>query len=81
VEARVQKCWRLVSSAGTTHGRGGEFVNDRETHPAYETTLTLLALGVYSAKVGTGVAGRYIEAHESKPSLVRTTKRSVLQVI
>lgn len=37
--------------------------------------LTLLAVGVYSARNATGVAGRYIEARLGKPSLVRETSR------
>ena len=37
--------------------------------------LTLLALGVYSAKMGTGVAARYVESRLGKPALVRETSR------
>lgn len=37
--------------------------------------ISLLALGVYSAKGSTGVAARYIEARLGKPSLVRETSR------
>lgn len=37
--------------------------------------LSLLALGVYSAKGSTGVASRYIESRLGKPSLVRETSR------
>lgn len=37
--------------------------------------LTLLAVGIYSAKNATSVAGRYIEARLGKPSLVRETSR------
>ena len=37
--------------------------------------LTLLAVGVYSAKFGTGVAARYIENRLGKPSLIRETSR------
>ncbi len=37
--------------------------------------LTLLAIGVYSAKFGTGVAARYIENRLGKPSLIRETSR------
>lgn len=37
--------------------------------------LSLLALGVYSAKGGTGVAARYVEARIGKPSLVNETSR------
>lgn len=44
--------------------------------------LTLLAVGVYSAKNATSVAGRYIEARLGKPSLVRETSRiSVLEAL
>lgn len=44
--------------------------------------LSLLALGVYSAKGSTGVAARYIEARLGKPSLVRETSRfSALDII
>uniref|UniRef100_A0A8C9T4Z6 ATPase family AAA domain containing 3A n=1 Tax=Scleropages formosus TaxID=113540 RepID=A0A8C9T4Z6_SCLFO len=37
--------------------------------------LTLLAVGIYSARNATAVAGRYIEARLGKPSLVRETSR------
>lgn len=44
--------------------------------------LTLLAVGVYSAKNATSVAGRYIEARLGRPSLVRETSRiSVLEAL
>lgn len=44
--------------------------------------LTLLAVGIYSAKNATLVAGRYIEARLGKPSLVRETSRiSVLEAL
>ena len=42
--------------------------------------LTLLAVGVYTARMGTSVAGRFIEARLGKPSLIReTSKLSLLQ--
>ena len=37
--------------------------------------MTLLAVGVYTAKHGTGVSARYIESYLAKPSLVRETSR------
>jgi len=37
--------------------------------------LSLLAVGVYTAKRGTGVLARYVEARLGKPSLVRETSR------
>lgn len=43
--------------------------------PLQVAGLTLLALGVYSAKNATSVAGRYVEARLGKPSLVRETSR------
>jgi len=39
------------------------------------TALSLLAVGVYSARVGTGVVGRFVEARLGKPPLVRETSR------
>ena len=40
----------------------------------------MIAIGVYAARTGTGVAGRFIEARLGKPSLVRETSRlSLLQ--
>ena len=37
--------------------------------------ITLVAVGVYAAKMGTGVAARYVEARLGKPSLIRETSR------
>ena len=37
--------------------------------------ITLIAVGVYAAKMGTGVAARYVEARLGKPSLIRETSR------
>jgi Domain of unknown function (DUF3523) len=45
-------------------------------------TLTAVALGIYTAKTGTGVAGRFIEARLGKPSLVReTSKRTLVDTV
>ncbi len=40
-------------------------------------TVSAIALGIYKARMGTGIAGKYIEARLGKPSLVRETSRSV----
>lgn len=37
--------------------------------------LTLVAFGIYSAKMGTGIAKTFVEARLGKPSLVRETSR------
>uniref|UniRef100_A0A1A8IK40 ATPase family, AAA domain containing 3B n=1 Tax=Nothobranchius kuhntae TaxID=321403 RepID=A0A1A8IK40_NOTKU len=51
------------------------FVSDWDKVTATVAGLTLLAVGVYSARNATAVAGRYIEARLGKPSLVRETSR------
>ncbi|CAM9744321.1 unnamed protein product [Chrysoparadoxa australica] len=38
-------------------------------------TISAAALGIYTARTGTGIAGRFIEARLGKPSLVRDTSR------
>lgn len=44
--------------------------------------LTLFALGIYSARTTTGLAGKYLEARLGKPSLIRDTSRfTVLDTI
>lgn len=65
-----------IKTAGAVFGEGFRaFVSDWDKVTAAAAGLTLLALGVYSAKNATGVAGRYIEARLGKPSLVRDTSR------
>ncbi|CAM9251017.1 unnamed protein product, partial [Phaeothamnion confervicola] len=65
-----------IKLAGETLGKGvREFLGDRERMAAATATVTALAVGIYTAKVGTGVAGRYVEARLGKPSLVRETSR------
>ena len=72
-----------IKLAGTTVGSGlKEFVADRERLTNAAGTITLIAFGIYTARVSTGVAGRYIEARLGKPTLVRETSRmSILQTI
>ena len=72
-----------IKLAGTTIGTGmREFVSDKEKLGNFVGTCTLLAFGLYTARVSTGVAGRFIEARLGKPSLVReTTRRNVFQMI
>lgn len=72
-----------IKLAGSTIGAGfKEFVSDREKLGNVAMTLSLIALGIYGAKVGTGVTGRYVEARLGKPALVReTTRRNALQMV
>ncbi|XP_030041508.1 ATPase family AAA domain-containing protein 3A [Microcaecilia unicolor] len=65
-----------IKTAGTVFGEGFRaFVSDWDKVTATVAGLTLLAVGIYTAKNATGVAGRYIEARLGKPSLVRETSR------
>ncbi|XP_056293064.1 ATPase family AAA domain containing 3 [Pseudoliparis swirei] len=65
-----------IKTAGAVFGEGfGAFVSDWDKVTATVAGLTLLAVGVYSARSATAVAGRYIEARLGKPSLVRETSR------
>lgn len=52
-----------------------ELVTDRSKLTNVALGASGLALGVYAAKTGTGILGRFIEANLGKPSLVRDTSR------
>uniref|UniRef100_A0AAR2IIJ8 AAA+ ATPase domain-containing protein n=1 Tax=Pygocentrus nattereri TaxID=42514 RepID=A0AAR2IIJ8_PYGNA len=65
-----------IRTAGAVFGEGFKaFISDWDKVTATVAGLTLLAVGVYSARNATGVAARYIEARLGKPSLVRETSR------
>ncbi|XP_014667844.1 PREDICTED: ATPase family AAA domain-containing protein 3-B-like isoform X1 [Priapulus caudatus] len=65
-----------IRTAGSVLGTGLQaFISDWDKVTAAAGGLTLLALGVYSAKMGTGVAARYVESRLGKPSLIRETSR------
>uniref|UniRef100_UPI00358FA650 ATPase family AAA domain-containing protein 3-B-like n=1 Tax=Myxine glutinosa TaxID=7769 RepID=UPI00358FA650 len=68
-----------IRTAGTVFGEGFRaFISDWDKVTAAVAGLTLLAVGVYTAKNTTGVAARYVEARLGKPSLVRDTSRITL---
>jgi ATPase family AAA domain-containing protein 3A/B len=72
-----------ITLAGTTIGSGLQhFLSDRDKLLNTAATMTAIAFGFYTAKVSTGVIGRFVEARLGKPSLVReTTKKNVLQMV
>lgn len=74
---------RLLARGEGTRAWGAEDGHPSPTScPAQVAGLTLLAVGIYSAKNATLVAGRYIEARLGKPSLVRETSRiSLLEAL
>uniref|UniRef100_A0A8C4WZ70 ATPase family AAA domain containing 3A n=1 Tax=Eptatretus burgeri TaxID=7764 RepID=A0A8C4WZ70_EPTBU len=68
-----------IRTAGTVFGEGFRaFISDWDKVTAAVAGLTLLAVGVYTAKNTTGVAARYVEARLGKPALVRDTSRITL---
>ncbi len=72
-----------IKLASDQLGKGlKEFLTDKERMTSAAITLSAVALGIYTAKTSTGVAGRYIEARLGKPSLVRdTSRRTAVQVL
>ncbi|KAK4879589.1 hypothetical protein RN001_007735 [Aquatica leii] len=72
-----------IKTAGSVLGTGAHaLLTDWDKVVAAAAGISLLALGVYSAKGATGVSARYIESRLGKPSLVRETSRfSFLEVL
>ncbi|XP_063223934.1 ATPase family AAA domain-containing protein 3 [Bacillus rossius redtenbacheri] len=72
-----------IKTAGSVLGSGAKaLLEDWDKVLAAAGGLSLLALGVYSAKGVTGVTARYVEARLGKPSLVRETSRfSLLETL
>ena len=65
-----------IKTAGAVLGTGfNAFISDWDKIAAAAAGISLLALGVYTAKGSTGVVARYIESRIGKPSLVRETSR------
>lgn len=70
-----------IKTAGTVIGAGAEaLLTDWGKVMTAAGGLSLLALGIYTAKGATGVSARYIEARIGKPSLINETSRfSILE--
>ena len=65
-----------IKTAGSVLGAGAQaFLQDWDKVTAAAAGLSLLALGVYTAKRATGVTAGYVSARLGKPSLVRDTSR------
>ncbi|XKL67925.1 hypothetical protein PGB90_003416 [Kerria lacca] len=65
-----------ITTAGSVIGNGIQsLLQDWDKVLVAAGGLSLLALGVYSAKAATTVTAKYIEARLGKPSLVRETSR------
>lgn len=72
-----------IKLVGKTIGEGvSSYFSDHDKMLKTVGTLTAIAAGVYTAKVGAGVLGRQIEARLGKPVLVReTSKRTALDAV
>ncbi|OQR77170.1 ATPase family AAA domain-containing protein 3-B-like [Tropilaelaps mercedesae] len=65
-----------IKTAGNVLGAGlNAFVSDWDKVVSAAAGLTLLAGGVYTARTGISIIGKYIELRLGKPSLVRQTSR------
>ncbi|XP_043188846.1 ATPase family AAA domain-containing protein 3A homolog [Amphibalanus amphitrite] len=65
-----------IKTAGAVLGEGmSAFLSDWDKVAAAAGGVSLLALGVYTARGGVSVTARYIENRLGKPSLVRETSR------
>ena len=72
----VFNSYPLVRTAGAVLGEGmSAFLSDWDKVLAAAGGVSLLALGVYTARGGVGITARYIENRLGKPSLVRETSR------
>lgn len=67
---------KAVSDGGKMIGEGlASYLEDKDKLRNTAFTVTAIAVGIYSAKTGIGIGGRFVEARLGKPSLVRDTSR------
>ncbi|CAB9520369.1 ATPase family AAA domain-containing protein 3 [Seminavis robusta] len=67
---------KAVSDGGKMLGEGlASYLDDKDKLRNTALTITGIAIGIYSAKTGIGIGGRFVEARLGKPSLVRDTSR------
>lgn len=67
---------KAVADGGKMIGEGlAGYLDDKDKLRNTALTITAIAVGVYTAKTGIGIGGRFVEARLGKPSLVRDTSR------
>lgn len=70
---------KAVADGGKMIGEGlSSYLNDVEKLRNTALTVTGIAVGVYTARMSIGIAGRFVEARLGKPSLVRETSRATV---
>jgi len=67
---------KAIADGGKLIGEGlASYIDDAEKLRNTALVVTGVAAGIYTAKTGIGIAGRFVEARLGKPSLVRETSR------
>mmetsp|Transcript_22438 Transcript_22438/g.27420 ORF Transcript_22438/g.27420 Transcript_22438/m.27420 type:complete len:432 (-) Transcript_22438:781-2076(-) len=67
---------KSIADGGKILGQGlSSYLDDKDKLRNTALVVTGIAAGVYTAKTGIGISGRFIEARLGKPSLVRETSR------
>lgn len=67
---------KAIADGGKMIGQGlSSYLDDREKLRNTALAITGMAAGIYTARTGIGIAGRFVEARLGKPSLVRETSR------
>jgi ATPase family AAA domain-containing protein 3A/B len=82
-EQKLKTVLESIKLIGTTIGEGvSSYFNDTDKLFKTVGTMTAIAVGIYTAKTGTGIVGRFVESRLGKPVLVReTSKKTLLDVI
>eukprot|EP00978_Attheya_sp_CCMP212_P024570 scaffold77459_cov52-Attheya_sp.AAC.2 len=67
---------KAIEDGGKMIGQGlSSYLDDTEKLRNTALAITGMAAGIYTARTGIGIAGRFVEARLGKPSLVRETSR------
>lgn len=67
---------KSIADGGKILGQGlSSYLDDKDKLRNTALMVTGIAAGVYTAKTGIGISGRFVEARLGKPSLVRETSR------
>eukprot|EP00922_Rhytidocystis_sp_ex-Travisia-forbesii_P064467 GHVS01095792.1.p1 GENE.GHVS01095792.1~~GHVS01095792.1.p1 ORF type:complete len:505 (-),score=93.93 GHVS01095792.1:218-1732(-) len=77
-KAAEERKTKLDSIQNILSGVGGAFnalLEDKTKLTTFVGGMTAIAVGIYGARAGTRVTGKYIEARMGKPPLVRETSR------
>lgn len=70
---------KAIADGGKMVGDGlSSYLDDTDKLRNTALMFTGIAVGIYTARTGTGIAGRFLEARLGKPSLVRETSRMSL---